>query len=652
MTFASPYYAYLLYLLPLVVIMKILADARAGKAVRAFAESERMRDSLLGGASLIWSAMIFGLQILGLAFFIIALVRPQFGRETLDQQQSGRNIFLAMDCSKSMLAEDVSPNRLTRAKLAAQDLLEKLPEDKVGLIAFAGRAYLQAPLTNDHEALVESIQSLDHTTIPRGGTSIASAIQLAIDNIEKVGGRHHGMILFSDGGETDDATLAAAKDAADHHLLILPVGVGTLEGALIPDPDKSRRGDYIRDENGNVVRAKLESHLLRDVARITGGRYVELASQALTKSLVDDLLAQLDRQTLDSRKDTRPIERYQWPLGAGILFIILSMLLPASSRKVVRMLAPLPVEPQTAVHAKPMASAPGAVSAWLIAAILGFGAFQSAAGKSIDDATREYEEGKYEESRDSYALLLGDSKKDPGDGYLSYGLGAATHQLHDYDRSIRSFSEALKSGDVEMQKRALRGLATSLYNAGDEALLKDPEYTVKAWTDAISHFDTDLALQTKGTKEYQEIKENREFVQGRLDELQEKLAQQRGQKQEKRQKKEGEGDSDEEENDDAGGKQDSKKSGDQKPNQKDQKKQHDALQNKPEMVPQGQIQAAENGQQQKEQQMQRQNPGDERNDKTGFTPTEARSQLRSYADDQKSVQYLMRHEEAPNGKDY
>ncbi|WP_075087392.1 VWA domain-containing protein [Verrucomicrobium spinosum] len=161
------------------------------------------------------------------------MTRPQYGLETRVDERSGRNIFIAIDTSKSMLADDVSPNRLGRAKLAAQDLLERLPNDRVGVIAFAGRSYLQAPLTNDHEAVIECIQSLDHTTIPRGGSSIASAIQLAVETIDKVKGREHGMVLFTDGQETDEATLTAARMAAQKGLIVIPVGVGTTEGALI-----------------------------------------------------------------------------------------------------------------------------------------------------------------------------------------------------------------------------------------------------------------------------------------------------------------------------------------------------------------------------------------------------------------------------------
>src|SRR4051794_31788871 len=143
MIFADPNWAWWLFVLPVLALFKIAADARARQVTMAFAASERLRQLLQGGTSMIRSGVRFGLQLLGLGFFILALTRPQFGTEDRQIDQNGRNILIAIDCSKSMLTEDVKPNRLTRAKLAAQDLLEKLPGDRVGLIAFAGRAFLQ-----------------------------------------------------------------------------------------------------------------------------------------------------------------------------------------------------------------------------------------------------------------------------------------------------------------------------------------------------------------------------------------------------------------------------------------------------------------------------------------------------------------------------
>lgn len=653
MNFASPNYALALFVLPLLALLRIWTDKRAQRAIEAFAASERLRAPLLRGASVVWSGLLFGLQLLGLAFIIIAMTRPQYGTKQTELPQSGRNVFIAIDTSKSMLADDMSPNRLTRAKLAAQDLLEKLPGDRVGLVAFAGRAFLQAPLTTDHEAVRESIQALDHTSIPRGGSSLASAINLVLEITEKTPGQRCGMVMFTDGQETDEGTLAAAKDAAGKHLLILPVGMGTAEGSLIPDPEPERQGDYVRDERGNVVKARLQSDLLHEVAVTTGARYIELASQALTQSAVDSLLSQLDAKTSDSRQESRPIERYQWPLGLGLLCIIVSQVMRHSSRKQVKAPA-LPVDPQTAVHAQPAATV---AALMLLGSLAGSGT--AAAAKTTDDlksATEAYAQGEFDEAREGFSRALKGEKTPPHADEMHYGLAASAHQLKDYESAVRSFSHALESPDKKLQTRSMRGLGTSLYDLGDTRLQQEPDFAIKAWTDSRDHFTDALdvlkRLGRENTAEYKEIEENRDFVQKRLDELKKLREQQKQQqsqkKKDKQQQKGGKGEGDPDEDEESGKDQDQQR----KNGGEEKKKEHDELQKQQEPLPEGELKAKEGGQQQQQQGRPKEASDDKRNDKTGFTPQEARNQLRNYADDQKSAQYLMRRERPSGGKDY
>lgn len=647
MNFASPNLALAFLALPLLFLLKIWANRRAQTSVAAFATSARLRAPLLAGASDIWSWITYGLLMLGLALIIIAMTRPQFGVVQTEIQQSGRNVFIAIDTSKSMLADDMFPNRLTRAKLAAQDLLEKLPGDRVGLIAFAGRSFLQAPLTTDHEAVRESIQALDHTSIPRGGSSLASAIELVLDIAEKTPGQRTGMVMFSDGQETDDGTLAAAKKAADKQLLILPVGMGTIEGAVIPAPEPERQGGFVLDEKGNVVKSRLESDMLQQVATITGARYIELASQALTQSAVDSLLSQLNSKTFDSRQESRPIERYQWPLGLGLICLMLSQLMRHSARKPIKPPA-LPVDPQTVVHY------PRATIAMLTLFIMGAGRGTGGAA-GVDDlklATEAYAQGKFDEARDVYSRALKAEEAPPHADEMLYGLAASAHNLKDYDGAVRSFSQALELPGRGIQTRALRGLGTSLYDLGDSRLQKEPDFTIKAWTDSRDHFTDALkVLKRQGkenTPEYKQIEENRDFVQKRLDELKKQREEQKQQqkKKDKQQREGGKGDGEPEENDDPGEDQKSQ----EKEDEGDAQKKHDQLQKDQGQLPEGELKTKEGGQPQEGEP--KDATEDQRNDKTGYTPQEARNQLRNYADDQKSAQFMMRRERPQGGKDY
>jgi len=173
----------------------------------------------------------FGFLMLGLAFAIVSLARPQWGYIYEDVKRKGLDLLFAVDTSRSMLSNDVQPNRLERVKLAAQDLVNQLQGDRVGLIAFAGRAFLQAPLTIDYEAAVESINDLDTKTIPEGGTNISEAINLALSTFGKSAAGNRALIIFTDGEELSGDAAKMAKVAADAGVKIFTVGVGTPQAA-------------------------------------------------------------------------------------------------------------------------------------------------------------------------------------------------------------------------------------------------------------------------------------------------------------------------------------------------------------------------------------------------------------------------------------
>ena len=323
LSFAEPRLLLWLLVLPLLALLRFGAGWRARRAV-AKLTAPRLRAALLVGVSPWRAGLIFTLQLLALACFLLALAGPRWGEDRQTQIESGRNVILAIDTSRSMLADDLSPNRLTRAKLAAQDLMGALKTDRVGLIAFAGNAYLQAPLTTDHEAIVEAIDSLDFTSVPRGGSEIGRALRLAIETFEKNPARNHGLILFSDGGEPDAEVRGLAEQAAKKNILVLTVGVGTESGALIPDPDPDRAGEYVRDNEGNVVRTRLEESVLVEIARLTRGRHLRLGSQPLAAGVVRDLLSALQAQANEARQIVKPIERYQGPLSMGVLLLMIA----------------------------------------------------------------------------------------------------------------------------------------------------------------------------------------------------------------------------------------------------------------------------------------------------------------------------------------
>lgn len=640
LSFAEPRLLLWLLILPVLALLRLVAGWRARRTVERLT-APRLRAALLVGVSPWRAGLIFTLQLLALACFLLALAGPRWGEDRQTQVESGRNVILAIDTSRSMLADDLSPNRITRAKLAAQDLMVALKTDRVGLIAFAGNAYLQAPLTTDHEAIVETIDSLDFTSVPRGGSEISRALRLAIETFEKNPARNHGLILFSDGGEPDAEVRGLAEQAAKKNILVLTVGVGTDSGALIPDPDPDRAGEYVRDGEGNVVRTRLEEAGLVEIARLTRGRYLRLGSQPLAASVVRELLTALQAQANEARQIVKPVERYQWPLSMGVMLLMIAWFLrsaPPTRR--------IPAMPAAAALLLALA-APSAEAAPVWASLFGRG------DESAQKAREAYEGGDHKIAAEYLDRSLRDghlpARLRPG---FAQAMGYAAFQNKDYDRAVAGFSQALQEEDPVLRERAHQGLAHSLYDQGDKALAKQPKYTVRAWRDSVRHFDAALEHNPGDTA----LRENREFVQKRLEELQEQINQQeQKQKGDKQKGEKGEKGDEGEEGEDGEG--ESGQQGDKDGKGKDRSRKESLGkkkdgEGKEEELPEGQIQAANQGEEEGEGEQQAESGEDGQNEATGFSRNEARAFLRTYADDQKKAQLVRPRDPAVNGKDW
>jgi Ca-activated chloride channel family protein len=655
MTFALPDYLYALWLVPLLVVLRVWAEKRGSHAADSMV-ANRLRDLLIASASPVRAWVVFVLQLIAMAGFIFTLAQPRWGEEKRVITESGRNVLIAVDTSKSMLADDVSPNRLMRAKLAAQDIVEALKEQRVGLIAFAGRAYLQAPLTTDHAAVIESLQSLDTFTIPRGGTAISEAVTEAIEAFDKNKARNHGLIIFSDGGEEDTALDGLLAKAKEKNIIIITVGVGTELGALVPDPDPDRQGDYVRDPaTGNPVHVKLEEATLQKMASATNGRYLRLGSQSLTNGVVVQALSVLEETNSGSREESKPIERFYWPLSLSIVALMLSLLLRPAAR--------LP------------RFAPAVVLAMMFASQPARGAVLSQQ-ETIESAQRAYQSSDFARSRDLYARLLAEDTTAGHTEAYAYGLGASAHQLKDFDRAVDAFSRALRSGDRQMQARAHQSLGNTLYDQGAKALEQQPEFAIKAWNDSISHYESALAK-----KDDEAVRENMEFVKKQLEQLKEQQEQkqqqqqkQKGDKGDKQDSKDGDkGEEQEGQKGDKGDKKDGQKGDQEEGDQKDGEKQDGQQGDKQdqekqgkqgkgeeqegkegEQIPEGKIQAGEGGKpsEKEQKEMREMEVADQKpDDRTGFSKNEARSLLRTY-NDQMQLQFQQRRREASVKRDW
>lgn len=264
------------------------------------------------------------LAFLSVMLIFAALARPQWGYRWEETKTRGIDIIFAIDTSNSMLAEDVKPDRLERAKLSVLDLVNILQGDKIGIVAFSGQAFLQCPLTLDYDAFRMSLEALDTNVIQRGGTNISAAIEEAEVAFASTSNRKI-IVLISDGEELEDSALSAAKKAAEDGVVIYTLGVGGANGEFIPVRDASGGTTLLKDESGNPVKSRLNEKTLTEIAKATGGFYEPLTADGMD-IIYNEGLKKIPTQELSSRMKQLAIERFQIPLGLAILLLALSSL--------------------------------------------------------------------------------------------------------------------------------------------------------------------------------------------------------------------------------------------------------------------------------------------------------------------------------------
>ena len=270
-----------------------------------------------------------GLQISGLLCVVAALAGPLIGSKLVEYKQKGLDIFIAVDCSLSMQAEDLKPSRMAHAKLILGELIDRLAGSRIGIIAFAGQAYVECPLTIDENAAKDVLDTLDTNSVPIPGTVIGEAIRTAIKGLKAGEGQNRVLVLLTDGEDHHSDPEGAAKEAAKVGLKIFPIGIGSPQGEPIPVfDDQGHRTGYKRDKKDEVVLSRVDERMLIDVAHETGGQYLRAGP---TGDEVDELARRLEELQQGDQKTklfNRFENRYQYPLAMGILLLLASLAIP------------------------------------------------------------------------------------------------------------------------------------------------------------------------------------------------------------------------------------------------------------------------------------------------------------------------------------
>lgn len=321
-------YLWSLLLIPVVIVLYIVYLRWRRARLRKLGDPTLTRH-LLAGRINGRSTTKFVLTALALFFAIIGLCNLQQGAQTEKAQRKGVDVFFALDVSKSMLARDVQPDRLTRAKQLITRMMDKMSNDRVGLVVFAGKAYLQVPLTIDYSAAKMLLETVNPEMIPTQGTVLSEAIDLSNTSFSQKEKKYKALVLISDGEDHDEKALDAAKKAAEQGVIIYAIGIGSPQGAPIIDP---ATGEQKLDENGQPVITKLNEDELKSLAQATGGTYTLLSN---TGQVADGLLGAIDEmegKNYGSVLFTDYNSYFQYFIAAALLLLVAEWLLPAAAR--------------------------------------------------------------------------------------------------------------------------------------------------------------------------------------------------------------------------------------------------------------------------------------------------------------------------------
>jgi Ca-activated chloride channel family protein len=476
MRFEQPHLLWLLLVLPPVLALFFWWASRQRQQLLAQFIRARLLSALTVGVSPARRKIRLGCLVLAMALLIVALARPQYGFDLQKIEQRGLDIVVAIDTSKSMLAGDIAPDRLERAKLAALDLMQRAKPDRLGLVAFAGDAFLECPLTFDNTAFQQCIQALNVNTLPQGGTAIATAIQTA-QTAFKESGHYKVLVLFTDGEDNDGGALAAAQAAGKAGLKIFTIGIGTPQGDLLRVTDANGNSDYIRDRDGNVVKSHLNETLLRQIAATTGGFYLPLRGANTMEMLYEKGLAPLPKSEGEERLVRRYHEQYHWPLAAAVLLLLAEMFLPERKRSTVQ-------SPQSKVKVP------------VVAALVGILLLPIAAQASPSSALREYNAGNYTNALQEFERLV---QVNTNDLRLVFNAGTAAYRATNFDAALTDFQLATWSPDLKLQQQAYYNLGNTLYRQGELKFEPDTaslDAMEKTWQQAVKGYEHAAELNT------------------------------------------------------------------------------------------------------------------------------------------------------------
>lgn len=319
--FAQAQYLFLILLIPFFFLVQALVFRWRTARIRKFGDEALVRQLMPSySRSKVWVRLV--LFSIGFFFFVVGLSRPQIGAKLKEHETKGAEIMIVLDVSNSMLAEDYSPNRLDRAKLAISRLVDKLRDDRIGLIVFAGNSFVQLPITTDYVSAKMFLNTISTESVPIQGTAIGEAINTALRSFSAQSEKSRAIIVITDGENHEDDPVAAASQAAEMGVRVFTIGVGSPEGKPIP-----MDGELLKDKDGNIVVTRLDETVLQDVANAGNGVYVRAGNSEFGLNPIIDEIRRMEDEKYSSIVFEEYDEQFMYFMGIALLFFVLEMLI-------------------------------------------------------------------------------------------------------------------------------------------------------------------------------------------------------------------------------------------------------------------------------------------------------------------------------------
>lgn len=425
--FEEPTYLYLLAALPLIAILRWVLERKQLKRLKLFGDPTLLRH-LMPDVSKMRPVVKFWMLLAAMALIIVMMARPQMGTRISHEKRTGIESIIAMDISNSMLAEDVTPSRLDRTKMMVENLVDNFTDDKIGLIVFAGDAFVQLPITSDYVSAKMFLSEIEPSLIATQGTDIATAINMAANSFTQQQGVGKAIIVITDGEDHEGGALEAAKAAKKKGMRVYVLGVGSDKGAPIP----LGNGDYMKDRTGNTVMTKLNEEMCRQIAEAGGGAYIHVDNNTNAQRQLDSELAKLSKKEMQSTIYSDYDEQFQAFGIIAIILLILEICILESKNPIARRLNIFGRKQRT--------------TTLIVALVVASASFAQNDRRYITQGNKLFRSGQFDKAEVAYRKAI---EKNPRNPQAHYNLGNSLMAQKKDSAAVQSFQ---KSTELETSK--------------------------------------------------------------------------------------------------------------------------------------------------------------------------------------------------------